>query len=119
MNDPERADRIRDRIAIDKLTLDCPSLPVPFTGPDQAAFYFIDKVAPEVNRASVAEARRIFAAAFGVTFGWRDEWSSNGPRRLYRAFLPSGLAIVITARASDMPKDEDGAEVRELEGLAA
>lgn len=119
MNDTERTARLRDRIAIDQITIDHPALPASFTGPDRASFFFLDNVMPEVNRERVAAARRIFGEAFGAVFGPRDVWSSNGTRRQYIAELASGLKIVLTARACDMPQDEDGAEVRELEAVAA
>lgn len=96
-----RTARLRDRIAIDEIALAHPELPVPFTGPDRAAFYFIDH-SPEAARERVAKAKQVLGEAFGVTFGWHDERASNGMRRQYTAELPSRLKVVLTAKAEHM-----------------
>jgi len=108
MNDPDRAARARDIIAVYETALKSPVLPLPFTGPDRSAFYLIDG-GPETARENITAAKQVFAAAFGVTFGWHDEWASNGARRLYTARLASGLAIVLYTVAAHM-QDEDAAE---------
>ena len=117
---PDRADRIRDLIRVYEITAVTPGLPVPFGGPDRAAFYFTDGEATAA-REVVATAKQAFAGALGAVFGWRDIWTSGGARRQYKATLASGLDIVLMAKAEHM-QDEDGTEdagVRELAEVAA
>lgn len=110
MKDPtaERAARAADLIRIYEITRDTPGLPLPFSGPDRSAFYFIDRE-PGGARQDVETAKQIFTRAFGVTFGWHDEQAPNGMNRLYEAGLPSGLKVVLIARAEHMQDDTEGA----------
>lgn len=116
MNDPDRAGKIRDIIRIYEIAGVTPGLPMPFTGPDRAAFYFIDS-RPDAAREAVAMARRVFADAFGAVFGYQDIWTESGARRQYKATLPSGLDIVLMAKAEQMQDEDDAA--RELQAAAA
>ena len=115
MKDPTEdcAAKARDFIRIYEITGVTPALPWPFTGPDRAAFYFIDRDADEAREA-VATAKRIFADAFGAVFGWHDEWTPNGRRRQYKATLPSGLDLVLMAKASQMQDEDDTEDAAEL-----
>jgi hypothetical protein len=104
----DRAAKARDFIRIYQIAGDTPALPWPNCGPFRAAFYFLDS-SPDEAREAVATAKRIFADAFGAVFGYEDIWTSNGTCRQYKATLPSGLDIVLMAKAAQM-QDEDGAE---------
>lgn len=116
MHDPDHAARAADLIRIYEITRDTPALPLPFAGPDRAAFYFIDRE-PGGARQDVETAKQIFIRAFGVTFGWHDEQAPNGMNRLYEAELrPSGLKVVLIARAEHMQDDTEDA--RELVAAA-
>lgn len=114
MKDPtaERAARAADLIRIYEITRDTPGLPLPFAGPDRAAFYFIDRE-PAAAREAVESAGQVFTRAFGVTFGWHDEQAPNGMNRLFEAELrPSGLKVVLIARAEHMQDEtEDAGEL--------
>jgi hypothetical protein len=104
MHDPTDAAKARDFITIYSLALQTPALDLPFSGPDRAAFYFIDR-GPEAAREGIAAARQVFGEIFGVTFAWRDVWTENGARRHYAASLTSGLSLVLVAKAAHM-RDE-------------
>jgi hypothetical protein len=106
---PDRAGRIADFARIYEITGRAPGLPMPFTGPDRAAYWFTAETNPEAAREAVALARRVFAEAFGVTFRYRDILTGNGMRRQYEAVLGSGVQVVLTAKAEHM-RDEDAAE---------
>jgi hypothetical protein len=97
----ERAAKASDFIRIYDLKLRTPALPLPFCGPDRAAFYFISPE-PEDAREDIAAAKQAFADTFGVTFGWKDVWSPNGPNREYGAELRSGLSVVLITRTEHM-----------------
>src|SRR4051812_38037199 len=101
MHDPDRAAKARDFITIYDRTLRTPALPLPFSGPDRAAFYFTDRE-PEAARADIATARQVFGEIFGVTFEHRDVWTSNGANRHYEAELTSGLFLVLVAKTAHM-----------------
>ena len=121
MNDPGREAKARDFEKIYQITGETAALPLPFAGPDRASFYFIDRDADAARR-DVETAKRVFAGAFGVTFRWRDLWTGNGTRRQYKAtLLPSGLDLVLMAKAAHMQDEDDaeGAGVRELAEVAA
>ena len=94
---PGRFTEIRTIYNIVQVT---PGLPMPFTGPDRAAFWFTH-IPAEDARNAVTTARLVFADAFGVTFTPRLEQASNGPRRVYQALLPSGFAITLWVKAED------------------
>lgn len=115
---PALAARIDDIQAVYRLVKETPApgLPMPFTGPDRAAFWFITITRAEDARDAVAQAKAVFADRLGAVFGWKDVWTENGTRRQYEALLTSGLSIVLTAKAEHM-QDED-AEAGELELVA-
>src|SRR6185437_10973767 len=100
----------RDFHKIYDLTEITPGLPMPFTGPDRAAFWFTAIAHADEARDAVATAKRIFADALGAVFAWKDVWTENGARRQYDALLPSGLQVVLTAKAEHM-QDEDAEEL--------
>lgn len=115
MHDPTANDAAKaaDFITIYQIVPVIPSLPWPFTGPDRAAFYFVD-ARPDVAREAVAMAKQVFAGAFGAVFGYRDIWTENGTRRQYKARLESGLAIVLMARADQMQDEAVTPDAGEL-----
>ena len=100
----------RDFHKIYDLTEITPGLPMPFTGPDRAAIWFTAIAYADEARDAVATAKRIFADALGAVFAWKDVWTENGARRQYDALLPSGLQVVLTAKAEHM-QDEDAEEL--------
>jgi hypothetical protein len=115
---PEHAGRFRDIHRIYDLVETTRGLPMPFTGPDRAAFYFHAIAHAEDARSAVAAAKAVFAAELGAVFAWKDVWASNGTRRQYDALLPSGLEIVLTARAEHMQDEDEDAEAGELVAAA-
>lgn len=117
MHDPDDAARAADLIRIYRVALKSPVLSLPFSGPDRSAFYFTDRE-PGAVRQDVETAKQAFAEGLGATFGDpHDEQAPNGINRLHEAELPSGLKVVLIARAEHM-QDQDGA-VRELAGIGA
>lgn len=111
---PEHAALFRDFHKIYDLTEITPGLPMPFTGPDRAAFWFTAIAHAGEARDAVATAKRIFGDALGAVFAHRDIWTENGPRRQYEALLASGLAVVLTAKTEHM-QDEDDTEGAEAD----
>lgn len=120
MNEPatlQHEPRFRDIHAVYDLVETTRGLPMPVTGPDRAAFWFCTIPHAEEARSAVATAKRAFADAFGAVFAWQDVWTANGTRRQYEALLPSGLAVVLTAKAEQM-HDDDDADAAGLERAA-
>lgn len=89
-------------------------LPLPFTGPDHAAFYYINVARPEDTRDMLDKAVRIFRDAYRDTYPLRfgDRYTQTGSTRRYHveAMLPSGLTLTLTAKAEHM----DGFELPAL-----
>lgn len=118
MKDPSCAAKARDFITIYSLALESPVLDLPFSGPDRASFYFLDRD-PEAVPGDMAAAEQVFSGIFGVPFGAADVWSSNGTRRHCTAELKSGLFLILVAKAEHMADEDADAEERELEAVAA
>ena len=116
MNDPttDVAAKIRDIHLIYNLVGDGHGLPMPITGPDRSSFWFVHIVHAEDARNAVADAKRLFAGTLGAVFAHHDIWTENGARRMYEALLPSGLTIVLTARAEHMQDEGAAADAAEL-----
>ena len=103
MNDlNSRTARLADMQAVLYVTKAHPDLPLPFTGPDRAAFYFTVNTAPRDAREAVEEAKHVFAAELGVTFSRRNAQHGNGLRAIFWAQLDSGLLIELVVRAEDV-----------------
>lgn len=101
-------------------------LPLPFTGPDYATFYFTGIVHPEDTRAVLDRAVCIFRKAFGPDVRFGDRESQAGSTRWYHveASLPSGLTLALVAKAEhldgyDLPALAEDAPVRERQAVAA
>ena len=78
-----------------------PRLPLPFTGPDYAAFYFTTIKDPQDTRESLDRAVRVFRDAFGP-LEFRPRWTQTGSTRRYHLeaqLFPSELTLCLTARA--------------------
>ena len=108
-HDPRDA-RLADTMTVFWLTRRYPDLPVPFTGPDRAALYFIDKAAREAREA-VEAAKRVFAEELGVTFTRRNARHSNGLRAIFWAELDGGLLVELVVKAEHV-------DVQDTPGLA-
>ena len=115
----ERAARLADLRAV-LAVIKASDLPLPFSGPDRAAFYFTDRT-PQDAREAVGAAKRLFTEQLGVTWDKRYALHSNGRRVIFFAALDGGLLVELYARAADVDGSEDedaGAQVPELAGVA-
>ena len=115
----ERAARLADLRAV-LAAIKPTDLPLPFSGPDRAAFYFTDRT-PREAREAVGAAKRLFTEQLGVEWAKRYAQHSNGLRVIFWAKLDGGLDVELYIRAEDVDGYEDhdaGAQVPELAGVA-
>lgn len=80
-----------------------PGFPKPFISPDRTAFYFTAITHAADAREAVEEAQTILSYALNVTFARREAIAGDDTLRyILEAFMPSGLAVDIVARAEHM-----------------
>jgi hypothetical protein len=123
MPDPstnEHAGWFRDVRKILDVSEVTPGLPLPHIYGTRAAFHYNGITHRKDAAEAVAMAETILSHALGVTFERREALAGDDtPRYILEAFMPSGLAVDIVARAGcmddrDVPAPRDGAA-----GLAA
>ena len=88
---------VRTILAIVEVTA---GLPLPVISSLRASFYFTAIPRTADARAAVASARDILSDALGLTFAPGTDPTGN---HTLEAALPSGLLVVITAKAQHMP----------------
>ena len=80
-----------------------PGLPFPHISADRATFYFTAITHARDAAEAVAEAETILSYALHLTFVRREALAGDDTvRYILEAFMPSGLAVDIVARAEHM-----------------
>ena len=106
MNDPttpEHAGWFEDVFAILTLVKTAAGLPLPVTSATRACFYLTVIPHAEDTRSAVARAMEILAGELHLTFELRTALAGDDTTRyIMEAFMPSGLAVDIVARAEHM-----------------
>ena len=98
-----------------------PGLPVPFTGPEFAAFYFTGIKEPQDTRDFLDRAVLVFRDAFGP-LEFKPRYTQTGSTRRYHLeaqLFPSELTLTLTAKAEHVigykPPSLTQSEAREQE----
>jgi hypothetical protein len=100
---PGHADWFRDVRRILEVTEVTPGLPIPSIGSQQASFRFTAITHAADAAEAVAMAETILGYALNVTFARREAMAGDDTvRYILEAFMPSGLAVDIVARAEHM-----------------
>jgi len=117
MNDPTSEHPARYRDAHHVLDIaEVPGLPFPHISSDRAAFYFTGITHARDAAEAVATAETILSYGLDVTFARREAMAGDDTvRYILEAFMPSGLAVDIVARAEHMA----GADMPEVVAVAA
>ena len=100
---PEHAGWFEDVFTILALVKITIGLPLPVTSATRTCFYFTCLPHAEHARDQVSRAREILSGKLGLTFELRTALAGDDTTRyILEAFMPSGLAVDIVAKAEHM-----------------
>ena len=121
LSNPDHAGWFRDVHRVLEVVEVTPGLPVPNISSERAAFRFTGITHARDAAEAVACAETILSYALHLTFVRREALAGDDTMRyILEAFMPSGLAVDIVAKAEHMSAQRDPAQARpELTGAAA
>ena len=100
---PEHAGWFEDVFTILRLVKIAAGLPLPVTSATRACFYFLGIPHADDARESVSRAQEILSSELHLTFDLRTAPAGDDTERwILEAFMPSGLAVDIVAKAEHM-----------------